>query len=535
MLKLPPNEGRHPETGPNHRLIAWSAVFLLAGAIITPLVNQPGWTALLLTLIDLPVRVGCVTLLWMATRHQWRTGSAALLAFLTLSAALDLVAAVLFRVSALMPGMATQQSGDVAQLSASLCVVLGLLAVPRANRWRSAQLSSLDALVTVGGFGLLVWHFLVGPAQVYTGPEPGMASITEIAYPVLDAAMVTVLVARSWGGLTILPAPVRRALAASVVAAFVADGFIGISFYVARSPVWLFASAIGHAASTLALVMLGDMARRLPLQPPARADHRAEGALPPLAAVTASLVLLAMGVALWRGQVVDRTLFGGGIALAAVVAIRQVLAARRQVQWLREREHQLEAEVAERTAELSVVNARLEHLAAVDGLTGLANRRRFDEALAELWIQSQRSGQPMAALLLDVDAFKLYNDAFGHGAGDRVLVEVARVLAHVTRRQTDLVARYGGEEFVILCPSTTPAGAQQFADALLEAIRGASIPHGASPVASIVTVSIGVTSCVACAGGSALALIETADQALYEAKRAGRNRMIFREMIPQEG
>jgi diguanylate cyclase (GGDEF)-like protein len=319
-----------------------------------------------------------------------------------------------------------------------------------------------------------------------------------------------------------------RVLVVAVLASFVGDGFIGVSFYVARSPVFLFASALCHAVSTLALLILGEVSRRSALQSASRPDLGAGGTLPPLASAAAVLVLAAMGQALWRGGEIDRVLFSGGILLASLIALRQVLAARRQVAWLREREQQLALEVAERTSELAAANAKLQSLAAMDGLTGLANRRTFDQSLLEAWRHSLRSGQPLALLLLDIDAFKPYNDTFGHGAGDQVIIHVAQLLQAAVRRQTDVVARYGGEEFVILCPSTSAEGARQFAEAILHAVRNAALPHGASPVAPIVTVSIGVSECVARSDREPRSLFEVADQALYDAKRSGRNQTVFR-------
>ena len=536
MLPSLPSENGGLSLMPSSRhIVLAGGVLLLAGALIPPLVDTPGLGAFLLTAIDLPVRLACVLALSAAARHHWRQGSAAFFALLALSAALDLVAAGVFRAAVLIPGSTTQQVGDLLQLGAYLCVTMAMLAIPRTNRSRSARLSSLDALVAVCGFGLVVWYALIRPAPVYAGDDPRIAALTEVAYPVLDAAMLTVLIARRRGGLTILPLPVRRMLVLAVAAVFVGDGFIGISFYVARSPVFLFGSAVCHAISTLALLVLGETSRRMVLQAPSRPDPRADAALPPLAAAASVLVLAAMGQALWRGGAIDRVLFSGGIGLAALVALRQVLAAQRHVAWLRDREQRLESEVAERTAELAVANARLQSLATSDGLTGLANRRHFDEVLEEQWRHSQRHGLPLAALLLDVDAFKAYNDNYGHGAGDRVLVQVAAALQSAARRQTDFVARYGGEEFVILCPSTTAEGAREFASVVLDAVRAAAIPHGASPVGPIVTISIGVTSAVAWADGRASLLVEVADQALYDAKRGGRNRAMFRETTILEG
>ncbi len=530
MSSVSPDAGGRSLPDADRRTLWASAALLLAGALITPVVETPGVTPFLITSVDLPVRLLCAVGLALAARHHWRSGSASLYAFLALSSVLDLVAAMAFRAAVLLPGSVTQQMGDAMQLGAYVSVIMAILAVPRTNRWRSAQLATLDAVVAVGGFGLVVWYTLIRPSPVYAANNPTLAALTEVAYPVLDAAMLTVLIARARGGLTILPAPVQRMLTWSIVASFVGDGFIGISFYVTRVPWFVFASAICHAASTMALLALGMWGRRIGEQGANRSDPRAEATLPPLAAAASVLVLAVMGQALWQGGAVDRVLFGGGIGLAAAIAMRQVFAARRQVAWLSEREVQLEREVADRTIELARANDALQALATSDGLTGLANRRHFDESFQEQWRQSLRSGQPLAVLLLDVDAFKAYNDNFGHGAGDTVLIEVGRLLQSVARRQTDLVARYGGEEFVILCPGTTPEGASQFAATVLDAIRAARLPHAASPVEPFVTVSIGVVSMVATAGVEATALIQVADEALYEAKRGGRNRAIVRDM-----
>jgi diguanylate cyclase (GGDEF)-like protein len=522
-------------TPSSRRRVVAGAVLLLAGALITTAVETPGVGPFLLTTIDLPVRGMCVAALAGAAAHHRRQGSAGLFVFLTLAALLDLVAAGVFRAAVLLPGSTTQQLGDLLQLGAYLSVVVALLAIPRTNRWRSAQLSTLDALVAVGGFGLVVWYLLIRPAPVYVGDDPTLAALTEVAYPVLDAAMLTVLIARSRSGLTILPSPVRWMLVVAVVAAFVGDGFIGLSFYVARAPFFLVGSAVSHAVSTLALLVLGEMGRRVELQAPGAPDPRADAALPPLAAAAAVLVLAVMGRIVWAGGAIDRVLFIGGIGLAALIALRQVLAARRHVHWLRDREQRLASEVADRTAELAVANAQLQALATSDGLTGIANRRHFDAVLEARWRDSQRHGQPLALLLLDVDAFKAYNDRYGHGPGDQVLVRVAAALQSAVRRQTDLVARYGGEEFVILCPSTTAEGARAFASAVLAAVRGAAIPHAASPVAPIVTVSIGVTAGIAAADGDPRRFVEIADQALYDAKRAGRDRAVFRGAVAPAG
>ena len=162
-------------------------------------------------------------------------------------------------------------------------------------------------------------------------------------------------------------------------------------------------------------------------------------------------------------------------------------------------------------------------LASLDGLTGLANRRTFDQALDADIRRNTRTGSPMALLLMDIDGFKLFNDTYGHGGGDRCLKRVAQAVAGVPNRAGDTVARYGGEEFAVILPETDLAGAFAVAERIRRAVEALGIPHVASPVGSVVTVSVGVAaSC-----GPALdarELLETADAALYRAKRAGRNR-----------
>jgi diguanylate cyclase (GGDEF)-like protein len=205
---------------------------------------------------------------------------------------------------------------------------------------------------------------------------------------------------------------------------------------------------------------------------------------------------------------------------------------------LRRRAATLEALVAEQTvelrrkvddlnhahAELAGANARLEELSLRDDLTGVANRRRFQQVLNEEWERSRRNGQPLAFVLLDLDFFKLLNDTRGHREGDLCLQAVARCLDAGVRRPGDLVARYGGEEFAVLLPNTDPAGALQVAELLREEIEALAIPHKASPLGRI-TASFGTAALIAEPGQRPEVLIETADLALYRAKTQGRNRV----------
>jgi two-component system chemotaxis family response regulator WspR len=180
--------------------------------------------------------------------------------------------------------------------------------------------------------------------------------------------------------------------------------------------------------------------------------------------------------------------------------------------------------VDERTASLRAANEQLERLAALDGLTRIANRRAFDEALPRVWAEHRRHRTSVAVVLCDIDHFKRYNDRHGHPAGDQALIEVAAALAGVSRRGSDLVARYGGEEIVMLLPDADAEGARRMATAALEAVRALALPHGDPQAGPFVTVSFGAAAAVPDASGPE-ELVARADRALYRAKEAGRNRV----------
>ena len=166
-------------------------------------------------------------------------------------------------------------------------------------------------------------------------------------------------------------------------------------------------------------------------------------------------------------------------------------------------------------------NQRLEQLAAMDGLTGLKNRRAFEDRLVEEVARTRRHGHPLSLVLLDIDHFKSYNDTFGHPKGDEVLRNVGRLLSH-TMRDTDFAARYGGEEFAIILPNTDTEGSQQVAERLRQVIEGATWDDRA------ITASVGVAS-FSRAIGTAELLLEHADKALYRSKETGRNRVTMAE------
>lgn len=183
----------------------------------------------------------------------------------------------------------------------------------------------------------------------------------------------------------------------------------------------------------------------------------------------------------------------------------------------------LEEKVRLRTAELQAANQQLEILSTTDGLTGLANRRRFDHYWAQEWQRALRQATPLAVIMLDVDHFKAYNDHYGHPQGDECLRRVGAVLQASVRRAGELAARYGGEEFVVVLPGVTPQQALETAQGILIAMRDEKIPHTGSPVASMVTLSLGVAAGIPDATDVQEYLLKMADEALYAAKHKGRN------------
>lgn len=174
---------------------------------------------------------------------------------------------------------------------------------------------------------------------------------------------------------------------------------------------------------------------------------------------------------------------------------------------------------------LSLQRRELALLAARDGLTGVASRRAFDEALERATGEAARNGSPLSIGIFDVDHFKLYNDHYGHGAGDEVLRRVAAILASTARRAGDIVARYGGEEFVVLSPDTTEF--ERRMEEARRAVETAGIAHAASPTNAVVTVSGGGVSRVPLPAEGSRALLEEADALLYRAKASGRNRVLL--------
>jgi diguanylate cyclase (GGDEF)-like protein len=177
------------------------------------------------------------------------------------------------------------------------------------------------------------------------------------------------------------------------------------------------------------------------------------------------------------------------------------------------------------TAELAWETEKAERLAKQDGLTSLANRRYLDESLAIEIKRATREKKPLAVIMVDIDYFKKYNDFFGHLAGDDVLKKVARLLNRAANRAGDLVARYGGEEFSIVLPNTDRKGAKAIAESLRLTVETEAIPHAEDAVFSCLTISLGGVSGIPGNGETPESIIRRADQNLYSAKKAGRNRV----------
>jgi two-component system chemotaxis family response regulator WspR len=184
------------------------------------------------------------------------------------------------------------------------------------------------------------------------------------------------------------------------------------------------------------------------------------------------------------------------------------------------------AALRESQQNLLEANLELQRLTKVDGLTGLSNRRYFDEYLAAEWSTATRKGNPVAVLMIDVDEFKRYNDSYGHLAGDEVLRAVAGALQAHCRHSADLAARFGGEEFVIVLSDAPIERVKQLGETLCRSIEELKIAHRASRVSGHVTISVGCALAYPAEGNSPLLLVEAADRALYHAKAAGRNRAV---------
>jgi diguanylate cyclase (GGDEF)-like protein len=199
---------------------------------------------------------------------------------------------------------------------------------------------------------------------------------------------------------------------------------------------------------------------------------------------------------------------------------------------LRRQQLLLEAEIIKRkeTERLLIqTNQKLEEIVRQDGLTGVANRYFFDETLSQEWRRSQRKKTYLALILCDIDFFKNYNDYYGHLKGDECLVLVAKIISNCVKRPADLVSRYGGEEFGIILPDTNIEGAKEVGQSLINSLKIAKLIHEKSEIKPYITVSLGIVSIIPNSNLSAKDLINFADQALYQSKHQGRDRLTIYE------
>ena len=176
--------------------------------------------------------------------------------------------------------------------------------------------------------------------------------------------------------------------------------------------------------------------------------------------------------------------------------------------------------------QLITLQKELEELSFRDGLTGVANRRRFDAITEIEWSNARRNRQPLSLIMLDIDYFKQYNDRYGHLEGDACLKRIARVLSSAATRARDLMARFGGEEFVLVLPETDEAAARKLADRCRYLILAEQLPHESSPIGSTLTVSLGVGTAIPGPADELLPFIDMVDKRLYQAKQLGRDRVV---------
>ncbi|MBE9045728.1 diguanylate cyclase [Pleurocapsales cyanobacterium LEGE 10410] len=175
--------------------------------------------------------------------------------------------------------------------------------------------------------------------------------------------------------------------------------------------------------------------------------------------------------------------------------------------------------------QLQIANKKLHQLAISDGLTGIANRRHFDLILNQEWYRLAREKKPLSLILCDIDYFKAYNDSYGHQYGDRCLQEIARILQQSIKRPADLAARYGGEEFALILPNTDTSGALSIAQNTMQRLANKQLPNNKSEVSKYITLSIGIATIIPHSRKLANTIITAADELLYRAKKAGRDRI----------
>ena len=198
------------------------------------------------------------------------------------------------------------------------------------------------------------------------------------------------------------------------------------------------------------------------------------------------------------------------------------------------REREKKAGLLQQISTLKQIEQELQAQSGIDWLTGLANRRRFEEIFQQEWGRARRDRALLSVLMIDVDYFKTFNDTYGHQAGDTCLKQVADAIKASVHRAGDLVARYGGEEFVVVLPKTDTKGAAQVAETMRAVVDSLQLPHANSRAADHITISVGAATVIPTQTGDPASLITEADRALYQAKRDGRNRVRTQEFVKSQ-
>ena len=517
----------------------WVLGAVLAYLLVCWLVVGPGGAGTSTSLVvagiglaDLPPIALALGVFAVALRCHWHGPLRKLLVLLTGAVALNLLSTLWFCVPTLnhWGRSGGVPMGDLFLIALELCLVTALFVERRRRSARNLPIVSVDLLVASGVFALLVWYYLIAPGAHFGGQGLQWNAVTEVLYPACDMALLLAVIASllQFGQQAASPARYGTVLAALLL--FLCDAVFGVHLYIAPLPHLELVVSILQELVVVALLYAGLQYLR-PEQaqsPRSAAIRQADPLLSPLSGVSAAILFVLL-LREHSSRLFDRDsmLTAGAALLALLILLRQFLSARRNERWLQRHQRQLEDQVQARTAELSAANAALSTMARQDVLTGLCNRRGFEEQFDLAWVACRASGQPLSVLLIDVDQFKAYNDRYGHPAGDACLRRVAATLLATSRGPLDTLARFGGEEFVLLLPQTLPEEALVLARRILAAMGHVALPHAASSVAPFVTVSIGVAGCVPPADERGQAeLLAEADRALYRAKALGRNRVV---------
>jgi diguanylate cyclase (GGDEF)-like protein len=385
---------------------------------------------------------------------------------------------------------------DAAYLSFYVVAFAGLVSFPARRRSGPERVRLLLDLGTVfTGGGILIWYLALGPA-IGSGPRFDLFDLVTYAYPVGDLLLLFGILTLLWRGVPSLNVTALRIFAGGVLIFIAADlsyDYITVhSTYLGGDPVdtlWMLAvtAVCISAASQLRTQPTGTL-----VPPPQTAVSGQPSPLPYVAVVSSYVLLAVVGLNMVGFNPLGGMLLGA-LLLTLMVSTRQYIALR----------------------DYGRLAVRYQQLAAIDGTTGLYNRRHFMETAEAAFAHAQRLGQPFAALMIDVDNFKRINDVHGHIAGDQVLTELAQVSReHV--RPDDIVGRYGGDEFIIMMPGVTTLRAIQLAEQLTRLVTRF---HGSDGKQLAYTASIGIAE--SAPDGNLTTLLMHADLAMYEAKQAG--------------